>query len=48
MGEYEKSRMIINRLGFLICLNKNKYGLITLEHASIYLKFNVKGTVKLL
>ena len=46
MPEYLWSRMFLNILGFLICLNKNKDGWINLEHARICLKYNVKDTVK--
>ena len=46
MPEYLWSRMFFNILGFLICLNKNKYGWINLENARICLKYNVKDTVK--
>ena len=34
-------------LGFLIYLNKNKYGLISLEQGRICLKYNVKDTATL-
>ena len=46
--KYCRSRMILNRLGFRIYLNQNKYDWISLKHARICLKFNVKNTVKLL
>ena len=46
MPEYLWSRMFFNILGFLIYLNKNKYGWINLENARICLKYNVKNTVK--
>ena len=47
MPEYLWSRMLFNILGFLICPNKNKYGWINLEHARIYLKYNVKDTLNI-
>ena len=46
MPEYLWSRTFFDVLGFLICLNKNKYGWINLEHARICLQYNVKDTVK--
>ena len=48
MPEYGWSRMFLNMLGFLICLNKNKYGWISLKYARICLKCKVKDTIKLL
>ena len=47
MPEYLWSRILFNILGFLICPNKNKYGWINLEHARIYLKYNVKDTLNI-
>ena len=38
----------LNMPELLICVNKTKYGWISLEHAWICLKYNVKDTVKLL
>ena len=38
--------MFLNVLDFLICLSKNEYGWINLEHARICLKYNVKDAVK--
>ena len=40
--------MLLNMLGFLICLNKDKYSWISLEHARICMKYNVEDTAKLL
>ena len=48
MPEYGWSRMFVNMLGFLLCLNKNKYGWISLKYARICLKCKVKDTIKLL
>ena len=46
--KYVWSRMFLNMPDFLICLNKTKYGSISREYTWIYLKYNVKDTVKLL
>ena len=48
MLEYCGSRMLLNMLGFLICLNKDKCSWISLEHARICMKYNVEDTAKLL
>ena len=48
MLEYGWRRMFRNIPGFLICLNKTKYGSISLEYARIYLKYDVKDAIKLL
>ena len=46
MPEYGWSRIFLNILGFLIWFKKEKHGWISLAHASIYLKYNVKDTYK--
>ena len=46
MPEYGWSRIFLNILGFLIWFKKEKHGWISLAHASICLKYNVKDTYK--
>ena len=48
MLEYVWSRMFLTSIGFLksICVNKSKYGWISLEYAWICLKYNVRYTPK--